>query len=191
VDWQRDLHFQTCTTLDTLDYSSGTLNEGSKLVIAARGPVQRDLPTALAIEFRLPDGFAMPRVCLPGILAIQGPSYAADAHDTENAAVRFCAAYRESDAVNAFPLIVIVDDSDFVSRSLGNFLWVVFTRSNPAVDVYGIGTFTHQKHWGCRGSLVIDARIKPQHAPPLVEDAATSKRVDALAARGGPLAKYL
>jgi 4-hydroxy-3-polyprenylbenzoate decarboxylase len=83
--------------------------------------------------------------------------------------------------------VVIVDQSDFVAASLGNFLWVTFTRSNPAADVYGIESFTHNKHWGCRGSLVIDARTKPHHAPPLIEDPAVTRRVDALAAPGGPL----
>jgi 4-hydroxy-3-polyprenylbenzoate decarboxylase len=39
--------------------------------------------------------------------------------------------------------------------------------------------------------LIIDARIKPHHAPPLVEDAEVSKKIDAIAARGGPLAKWL
>ena len=50
------------------------------------------------------------------------------------------------------------------------------TRSNPAADTYGIGEFTEDKHWGCRGALVIDARLKPHHAPPLVEDPAVSRR---------------
>jgi 4-hydroxy-3-polyprenylbenzoate decarboxylase len=88
-------------------------------------------------------------------------------------------------------LIVIVDDSHFTATSLNNFLWVVFTRSNPAADLYGVGSFIEQKHWGCRGSLVIDARIKPHHAPPLIEDPQITKKVDARAARGGPLARYL
>jgi 4-hydroxy-3-polyprenylbenzoate decarboxylase len=39
--------------------------------------------------------------------------------------------------------------------------------------------------------LVVDARAKPQHAPPLVEDPEITRRVDALAARGGPLAGIL
>jgi 4-hydroxy-3-polyprenylbenzoate decarboxylase len=82
---------------------------------------------------------------------------------------------------------VLVDDSDFTSRTLNNFLWVVFTRANPAADVHGIGGGAWRKHWGCRGALVIDARIKPHHAPPLVEDPDVSRRVDALAAKGGPL----
>ena len=64
-----------------------------------------------------------------------------------------------------------IDDSEFVARTLSNFLWVTFTRSNPAADVHGVESFVFQKHWGCRGPLVIDARAKPHHAPPLVEDA--------------------
>jgi 4-hydroxy-3-polyprenylbenzoate decarboxylase len=45
-----------------------------------------------------------------------------------------------------------------------------------------------QKHWGCRGPLIIDARAKPHHAPPIVEDPAVARRVDRLGASGGPLA---
>src|SRR5205807_5251463 len=33
IDWRTDLHFQTCTTIDTLDYSGTGLNEGSKVVV--------------------------------------------------------------------------------------------------------------------------------------------------------------
>jgi 4-hydroxy-3-polyprenylbenzoate decarboxylase len=73
------------------------------------------------------------------------------------------------------------------SRSLANWLWVTFTRSNPAVDVHGIEPSIEQKHWGCRGPLVIDARVKPHHAPPLESDPEVVRRVEALAARGGPL----
>ena len=78
VDWRRDLHFQTCTTIDTLDYSSGRLNEGSKVVIAATGPPRRELATELSGELPLPEGFHSPRVCLPGILAISGPPQVAE-----------------------------------------------------------------------------------------------------------------
>jgi 4-hydroxy-3-polyprenylbenzoate decarboxylase len=85
------------------------------------------------------------------------------------------------------PLLVVVDDSDFTARTVNNFLWSVFTRSNPAADVYGIGATLQCKHWGCRGALVIDARCKPHHAPPLEEDPAVVRRVEALAAPGGVL----
>jgi 4-hydroxy-3-polyprenylbenzoate decarboxylase len=184
VDWRRDLHFQTCTTIDTLDYSSGQLGEGSKLVIAAAGPPLRSLPTTPYDRLALPDGlgFRRPRVILPGVLVIEGPRYAGD-----QAIAQFCRRFDRRDAINEFPLVVVVDDSDFAAGSLENFLWTTFTRSNPATDVYGIEPFVAEKHWGCHGSLVIDARAKPHHAPPLVEDAAVTRRVDALAAPGGPL----
>lgn len=185
VDWERDLHFQTCTTIDTLDYSGSGLNAGSKLVIAAAGPPRRRLGGELPAALRLPEGFGHPRVCLPGILAVQGPKFEAIT-DSEAALDRFCQA-QAVELQEAFPLLVIVDDSEFAARSLNNFLWVAFTRSNPAADVHGVASFTRQKHWGCGGSLIIDARSKPHHAPPLVEDPAVTRRVDALAARGGPL----
>ncbi len=201
ADWQTDLHFQTCTTIDTLDYSGPALNEGSKLVIAAAGPPRRALPTQWPANLRLPDGFAQPRVVLPGVLVVQttgqGDKETRRQGDSESDSpclpvslspcLRFCDAFTPQDAINAFPWIVLVDDSEFTARSVNNFLWVTFTRSNPAADVYGIGAFTRQKHWGCAGALVIDACRKPHHAPPLIEDPAVSRRVDALAAPGRPL----
>jgi 4-hydroxy-3-polyprenylbenzoate decarboxylase len=190
VDWQRDLHFQTCTTIDTLDYSGGQLNAGSKLVIAAVGPARREL----GVEFRgeLPAGFREPRVCLPGVLAVSGPRFVpGDATDANPDLRTFAASYSAGDPINQFPWIVLVDDSEFTARTLANFLWVCFTRSDPARDLDGIKAFTVHKHWGCRGSIVIDARIKPHHAAVLEEDPQISNRVDALAARGGPLSKWL
>ena len=179
VDWQRDLHFQTRTTIDTLDYSGSGFNEGSKVVIAAAGPKRRELPRELPAELTLPAGFSQPRVCLPGILIVK--AQAGLEIDV------FCNRYQSSDTINDYPLIVLVDDSDLPARPLNNFLWVTFTRSNPAVDIHGIGASTIEKHWGCLGSLVIDARRKPHHAPPLVEDPAVTRRVDALGAPGKPL----
>lgn len=191
VDWQRDVHFQTCTTIDTLDYSGSGFNQGSKVVVAAVGRPRRSLPTELVGQVRLPEGFSEPRVCLPGVLAIQGPP--ATARRGEDAAeIRaFCQHIAADSPLRGFPLLVIVDDSPFTARTLNNFLWVTFTRSNPAADIDGVDAFTRQKHWGCSGPLVIDARIKPHHAPPLVEDPEVTRRIDALAARGGPLARYL
>ncbi len=185
VDWRRDLHFQTRTTIDTLDYSGSGLNQGSKVVVAAAGPKLRDLPRELPGELALPPGFSQPQCLMPGVLAVESPAYVADGQD--GVLERFCQATDTAAPLNAFPLVLLVDDSRFCAASLNNWLWVAFTRSNPAADISGIASFTEQKHWGCRGSLVIDARIKPHHAPPLVEDPQVSQRVDALAVRGGPL----
>lgn len=209
ADWRRDLHFQTETTIDTLDYSGSGLNAGSKVVVAAVGPRRFELATEVPGDLRLPDGFSNPRVVLPGVLALEGPRCESPGFRTTDSerrndepdrqsqvpkpsrsAVdieRFCAAFGHGDPIARFRWILVVDDSQFVGESLRNFLWVTFTRTNPATDIYGIESFTRDKHWGCRGALVIDARLKPHHAPPLVEDAAISRRVDALGAPGGPL----
>ncbi|NIA19196.1 MAG: UbiD family decarboxylase [Xanthomonadaceae bacterium] len=188
VDWRRDLHFQTRTTMDTLDYSGSGLNQGSKVVIAAAGPPCRQLATELPAALSLPPGFSAPAVCLPGVLAISGPPCTAAVKPGQDETIlRFCQSAEYSEAFPGFPLVVVVDDSEFVSRALNNFLWVVFTRSDPAADIYGINSFIEAKHWGCRGPLVIDARQKPHHAPPLVEDPEVEKRVDALGTAGQPL----
>jgi 4-hydroxy-3-polyprenylbenzoate decarboxylase len=85
------------------------------------------------------------------------------------------------------PLLVVVDDSEFASRTLNNFLWVTFTRSDPARDIYGVKAEVVDKHWGCSGPLLIDARCKEHHAPQLAEDPESVRRVEKLAAKGGPL----
>jgi 4-hydroxy-3-polyprenylbenzoate decarboxylase len=187
VDWRRDLHFQTRTTIDTLDYSGSGLNEGSKVVIAATGKPVRSLPTEIPPGLRLPESFDDPRVCMPGVLSIRGPACMEYRELASSDMAGFCGFFGDNDPIMSFPLIVIVDDSELTARALNNFLWVTFTRSNPADDIYGIGAFMHDKHWGCGGPLVIDARIKRHHAPPLVDDPEIEKRVDALGAPGGPL----
>ena len=64
---------------------------------------------------------------------------------------------------------------------------MAFTRSNPSHDVHGRRAAIRHKHWSSVEPVLIDARLKPHHAPPLIEDPAVSRRVDALAAPGGPL----
>ncbi len=200
TDWSRDLHFHTQTTVDTLDYSGSALNAGSKVVMAAAGPARHDLAKRVPQDLRLPGGFRDPRLVLPGVLAVTGPHCPAPSFDYDVSRTsqsnsrrdiaapieRFCA---ESSVASfgSIRWIVIVDDSQFVAESLRNFLWVTFTRTNPALDLYGIESFVIDKHWGCRGPLVFDARIKPHHAPVLEEPPEITLSVDSLAAPGGPL----
>ena len=185
VDWRRDLHFQTRTTIDTLDYSGTGFNEGSKVVIAAAGAKRRDLWREIPDDLALPDGFKNPAIALPGIVAVEGPDFI-DAGQGGKDVARL-AETLASQSLDGLPLVLIVDDSAFCSRTLNNFLWVAFTRSNPSHDVYGVDSFIEYKHWGCNGPLIVDARHKPHHAPPLVEDPGITKKVEALGASGGPL----
>lgn len=187
VDWRRDLHFQTRTTIDTLDYSGTGFNEGSKVVIAAAGSIRRTLDTTLPSGMPdLPQGFKNPKVVLPGIVAIAAPPFTK--HNTAAQEMDQLSAYLQStNWPDSLPLVIVCDDPDFVAAKLNNFLWTTFTRSNPSHDIYGVGSATEFKHWGCTGALIIDARIKPHHAPPLIEDPTITKRVDALGVKGAPL----
>lgn len=182
ADWTRDLHFHTQTTIDTLDYSGQDLNSGSKLVIAAAGNKIKELATHLS-PLDLPAGFTNPRLVLPGIIALKADKYIDQQH-TESLLSRLNTLSLDA---NRYPLIIICDDSDFVSHSISNFLWITFTRSNPSHDIHGIHSFVINKHWGCRGSLIIDARIKTHHAPQLIKDPAIEKRVDILGEKGKSL----
>lgn len=189
VDWTRDLHFQTRTTIDTLDYSGSGLNEGSKVIVAAAGPKRRTLATTVPTGLHLPEGFRDPRICLPGILAVSAPPYGGVSRDVEipPEVERLVQQIGPAEALTGVPLLLLVEDSEFAARHLNNWIWLAFTRSNPASDLHGVGAFTQQKHWGCRGPLVLDARGKPHHAPALEEDPQVSKRVEAMAGPGGPL----
>lgn len=187
VDWQRDLHFQTATTIDTLDYTGGRFNSGSKVVIAAAGPVQRSLCRELPAEIPLPSGWTLPKLALPGVLLLQGSFQATDSSEPDQALQGLCSFWEQLPLPVGIALVVVVDDSAFCSRTLDNFLWVTFTCSNPAADIYGVGAGIRQRHWGCRGPLVIDARRKPFHAPLLEEDPVVERRVKELAQPGGPL----
>jgi 4-hydroxy-3-polyprenylbenzoate decarboxylase len=178
VDWTRDLHFQTRTTIDTLDYSGSGWNAGSKVVIACRGEQRRTLKTELPENFSLPQGFSDPQFCLSGILAVQAPAFTAGQPACE-IAEQLCRALEPFD-LQHIPLILLVDDSRFTAATLNNFVWVAFTRTNPSHDLYGVRAFTEHKHWGCRGPLVLDARKKPHHAPELEVDTVVQKRVEQL-----------
>lgn len=197
IDWRSDLHFQTRTTMDTLDYSGTGLNAGSKVVMAAAGSVRRELgrePPA-SLGRGLPAGFSRIETALPGILAVTAPRYRDAASGRAEAAGLIAvweAAFPAPDPSGAgdlsgFPLIVLVDDAGFASARLDNFLWTVFTRSDPARDIHGLWAAIEDKHWGCRGPLVIDARIKPHHAPVLEPDPEVVRKVEAMGAPGGCL----
>lgn len=168
IDFTRDLHFQTKTTIDTLDYSGTGWNAGSKLVAACRGERRRELKSELPDNFSLPEGFGTPRFCFPGILALKSPKF--EVQQTAQAQVDSLCSWLEHFDMQHIPLVLLVDDSDFTAATLNNFVWVAFTRANPSHDVHGVGAYIQNKHWGCRGPLVLDARIKPHHAPELVVD---------------------
>ena len=146
------MHFQTKTSIDTLDYSGDGLNEGSKLVIAAAGEIKRILFEKID-NINLPEGFLNFQLVSKGNLVVEGEGE-----------ISKLVLSLENQNLDGIGLITLVDDANFVSKDFSNWLWVAFTRSNPANDIYGLNAKTKNKHFSC--SLpIIDARIKQHHAP--------------------------
>lgn len=185
IDLSRDLHFQTNTTIDTLDYSGDGLNAGSKVTFAAVGEKKRELARSLPDGFSLPRPFQHAKLAIPGVLVIDGKAFSSY-EEEKQALAAWTAAAKEMDWTG-IACIVLADDAEFVAANVNNFVWVTFTRSNPAYDIYGIDSFNNFKHWGCYGPVIIDARAKPHHAPDLIKDPSVEKRVDQLGAKGGSL----
>jgi len=122
---------------------------------------------------------------MPGIMAVNGPAFGQVAYT----AAAELAEQLADQALPGIPWVVLCDDSEFTAATLNNFLWVTFTRSNPSHDVHGARQHYEHKHWGCEGPMIIDARIKPWHAPVLEVDPDVSRRVDVLVQKDAALRK--
>lgn len=185
IDFSRDLHFYTKTTIDTLDYSGTDLNSGSKVAFTVAGDKKRQLWSQLPSYFDLPAPFNNYKMVMPGVLAVDAPKY--ENKNQISNELNILNTYLKDKNLDGLAMLILCDDAGFTAQTINNFVWVTFTRSNPSHDLYGINSFTENKHWGCTGPLIIDARIKPHHAPPLIKDAATEKKVDKLGQIGGVL----
>jgi 4-hydroxy-3-polyprenylbenzoate decarboxylase len=194
MDLHRDIHFQTHSTIDTLDYSGTGLNQGSKVVFAVYGDKKRDLcrevpENLIELGEQLQEPlrqYINPRLVMPGIVAIQGPEFS-NYEKGQKELQDLSTAIQKRDSLPTCPMLLLCDDTKFISESVQNFLWVTFTRSNPSHDIYGVNSYYENKHWGC-DSMIIDVRIKPHHAPPLILDPTVEKNIQRLFVKGADLA---
>ena len=185
INTARDIHFYTNTTIDTLDYSGTSLNTGSKVVIAAYGEVVRSLATQVPDPLKNLNGFNNASMVMPGVMSLQSAAFTSYANASEE--MQNLNNQLKNLDLTGIVFITIGDDANFIAATLNNYLWVTYTRCNPSHDMYGINATTINKHWGCTGPVIFDARIKPHHAPPLIVDAATEKNIQRIFEKGGSL----
>jgi len=150
VRWERDFFIFANTSMDTLDYTSGKVNEGSKAILMGLGEAIRDLPREFHGE--LPDGVSQAEVFCAGCLVVQGNPYLDD--------IEQAARLSSHPAFADWPLIVLHDDAG-VARSATDFLWSTWTRFEPAADIHAAGTTIVRHHLAYQPPIVIDARKKP------------------------------
>jgi 3-polyprenyl-4-hydroxybenzoate decarboxylase len=138
---ETDLFVFSNVSMDTLDYTSGKVNEGSKAIMLGLGEPVRKLPR----EFK-GDWQGRAEVFCGGCLVLEGGTSAEEV---------------AGDPVFAeWPLIVLHDDAS-VARSSSDFLWATWTRFEPASDIYAARTEVKRHHLVYTGPIVIDARTKP------------------------------
>lgn len=157
VKWETDLFVFANVSMDTLDYTSGKVNEGSKAVMLGLGEAIRDLPR----EFRgeLPGRLNRAEVFCAGCLVLEGASYSEDPELAARVA-------REPLFAN-WPLVILNDDAS-VAKSSADFLWATWTRFEPASDIYAANTKIQRHHLSYTGPIAIDARMKPGFPDELV-----------------------
>jgi UbiD family decarboxylase len=153
-----DLFIFSNVSMDTLDYTSGKVNEGSKAVMLGLGEAKRDLPR----EFRgqLPRDVKVAEAFCGGCLVLEGLTYAED----EEQAARLA----REEWLRDWPLVILHDDAK-VARSTPDFLWSTWTRFEPASDIYAAETKVVRHQLSYTGPIVIDARTKPGFPKELVE----------------------
>jgi 4-hydroxy-3-polyprenylbenzoate decarboxylase len=192
IDLRRDLHFHTRTTIDTLDYSGDGLNEGSKLVVAAFGEKKRELKTEVPPCLR-EHAFAEEAICLmEGVIGIKARKFSDYSAARAEIAAFSASLDGKQKELEGIVQLVLFDDFKFSNGAgrLNDYVWITYTRSNPSHDIYGVGEVYENKHWGCEGPMIVDARKKPHHAPELRVDQEVQQKIGRFFQKGGPLEKW-
>jgi menaquinone biosynthesis decarboxylase len=154
---ETDLFVFSNVSMDTLDYTSGTVNKGSKAVMLGLGDAVRELPR----EFRgtLPAGVTRAETFCAGCLVVEGAAYAEEPE--------LAARLAREEAFKDWPLVVVHDNAT-VARNASDFLWATWTRFEPAADIHAAATAVRRHHISYSAPLVIDARMKPGFPDELV-----------------------
>jgi UbiD family decarboxylase len=165
---ETDLYVFSNLSMDTLDYTGPTVNEGSKGVWLGLGDPVRELPRQFSAS-ETPRGVSDVRVFCGGCLVAGGPRFL----DEPGAAERLA----RDPAFAGWPLVVLTDEPARAARSDMNFLWTTFTRFEPGADIHAAERRIVRNHIAYRAPIVIDARMKPSYPKELVADEVTSNLV--------------
>lgn len=171
ADFATDLFVFSPVPQDTLDYTSGRMNEGSKAVLMGLGGKRYDLQAAPVSELKNPI-FRSQKVFAPGVLVVEGPAWRAQDRAVEQ--------LLSEEAVQPFRMVLLVDDAAECVRDDASFLWTVFTRFEPAADIRAREICADRFHFRLSAPIGIDCRMKPWYPPPVEPLPETVARVDAL-----------
>ena len=166
---ETDLYVFSNLSMDTLDYTGPTVNEGSKGVWLGLGDPVRELPREFRPAVPPPPEITGAKVFCGGCLVVGGPSAA----DDPGAAARLAA----HPTFAGWPLVVLTDEPNRATASVMNFLWTTFTRFEPAADIHAAASRVVRHHVVHEPPVLIDARRKPSFPKELVTDPDTAALV--------------
>jgi 4-hydroxybenzoate decarboxylase subunit C len=171
TDFASDLYIFSPVSQDTLDYTSGRMNEGSKAILMGLGDKRFMLQSTPKADLKNPM-FRNQKIFTPGVLVVEGPKW----QEKDNVARQLL----EEEAVQPFRIVCLVDDATECVQSEESFLWTIFTRFEPAADIYARESRLERFHVQLSSPIAIDCRFKPWY-PPLVQPLQeTVNRVDDL-----------
>ncbi|MCL2878287.1 MAG: 4-hydroxybenzoate decarboxylase, partial [Acidobacteria bacterium] len=170
ADFATDLFIFSPVSQDTLDYTGGRMNEGSKAILMGLGEKRFELQPKLTAELRSLR-FSNPRVYTPGVLVVEGPPWSERDGVAED--------LLREEAALSFRLVIIVDDAYECIKNDESFLWTVFTRFDPASDITPRAVRVEKFHPRLSSPLVIDCRFKPWYPPMTVPTWETIESIDA------------
>lgn len=165
-----DLHVFGHTSHDTLDYTGDRLNHGSKALLVGVGEPVRQLPSAYS-GGTVP-GITDIRSYCRGCLVVSGPSYQED----PELPARLAASESVREQWKDWPLVFVADNTT-VAEDQTAFLWAMFTRFNPAADLYA-PAHMERNHISYGLPIIIDARMKPGYPDELFPREDIVKLVD-------------
>ncbi len=163
-----DLHIFSNISQDTLDYTGPEVNKGSKMVLLGVGEKRNNLKKTFDGKFKSKK-FSLPQVFIPGALVVQGTKY--------KRGDELAYELLKENSIEEFLFVFLVDDSIDATKSDHDFLWNIFTRFEPAGDIYG-NYEVIRNHISYNSPIIIDARLKDWYPEVLVPDPKIVKAVD-------------
>ncbi len=167
---ERDLFIINETSMDTLDYTGRRLNHGSKAIMLGLGEPKRELP--VQYQGQLPSVLKQIRAFCAGCLLVSGPNFV-DKPNFGNELLQLC---KTNTDFAQWPLIILIDNLAY-DLNQTSFLWQVFTRFDPALDIY-ISAELIRNRQNYHGPVIIDSRMKTDYPGEVLPDDNTVKLVN-------------
>lgn len=168
INTKTDIHIFSNISQDTLDYTGPEVNKGSKMLVLGIGDKRNDLCDEVKSNFKNTT-FKNPIVFCPGALVVSAQKHRVGDGIPE--------LLLQEETTKDFIFVFIVDDSIQASLNAYEFVWTIFTRFEPAADVYGNYEII-RNHIAYSSPIVFDCRLKHWYPSVLIPDHNVQKKIE-------------